>query len=83
VNNIISHAQASQVEIHAQLERGRLTLQVTDDGIGRTPEGWSQGLGLGGVRKRVKLLGGQVQWRERDGCGIQCDVQVMLGDASP
>lgn len=82
VNNIISHARASQVEIHAQLEHGCLTLQVADDGVGRSPADWSHGLGLGGVRKRVKLLGGQVQWRERDGCGIRCEVQVPFGDAS-
>jgi len=83
VNNIISHAQAGQVEIHAQLERGHLTLQVADDGRGRSPETWTHGLGLGGVRKRVKLLGGQVRWREREGCGIQCEVHVPFGNASP
>jgi signal transduction histidine kinase len=83
VNNIISHAKASQVEIHAQLERGRLTLHIADDGIGRLPEEWSHGLGLGGVRKRVKLLGGQVHWRERHGRGIQCEVQVPFGETRP
>jgi len=82
-NNIISHAMASQVEIHAQLERGQLTLQIADDGIGRSPEDWSHGLGLGGVRKRVKLLGGQVHWRERHGGGIQCEVQVPFGETRP
>ena len=83
VNNIISHAKASQVEIHGQLDRGLLTLQVADDGVGRSPENWSHGLGLGGVRKRVKLLGGQVQWTDRDGRGIQCKVQVRFGDDNP
>ena len=82
VNNIITHAQASQVEIQARLERGQLSLQVVDDGIGRSPERWSHGLGLGGVRKRVKLLGGQVQWRERSGCGIRCEVQVPFNEAA-
>ena len=82
VNNIISHAKASRVEIQAQLEGGRLTLHVADDGIGRMPEDWSHGLGLGGVRKRVKLLAGQVRWCQREDCGIRCEVQVPLGDAS-
>lgn len=82
VNNIITHAQASQVEIQARLEHGQLSLQVVDDGIGRSPEGWSHGLGLGGVRKRVKLLGGQVQWRERSGCGIRCEVRVPFNEAA-
>ena len=34
------------------------------------------GLGLGGVRKRVKLLGGEVSWRENRPRGIVCDVNV-------
>ena len=78
VNNIITHAQATQVEIHAHFDRGRLTLTVSDDGRGREPQAWSHGLGLGGVRKRVKLLGGQVQWVEREQRGIRCEVTVGL-----
>lgn len=78
VNNIIAHAQATRVEIAGQYDRGRLMLTVTDDGIGRHPEKWSHGLGLGGVRKRVKLLGGDVRWRERPNRGIVCEVRVPL-----
>lgn len=78
VNNIIVHAHATQVLISAGFDRGRLTLQISDDGIGRAPETWSHGLGLGGVRKRVRLLGGQVTWAEQAGRGIRCDVSVPL-----
>ncbi len=78
VNNIISHAQATQVEISAQLDQGWLQLTVTDDGVGRQPGQWSHGLGLGGVRKRVRLLGGQVQWSEHQPRGIRCDMRVPL-----
>jgi signal transduction histidine kinase len=82
VNNIIAHAQASQVEIHLQLERGRLLLTVSDDGVGRTPETWAHGLGLGGVRKRVKLLGGKVAWTARPARGIRCEVTAPLTTAA-
>jgi signal transduction histidine kinase len=78
VNNIIAHAQATKVEIAGVYDRGRLVLTVTDDGIGRHPEAWSHGLGLGGVRKRVKLLGGEVRWREGGSRGIVCEVRVPL-----
>ena len=82
VNNIITHAQASQVEISVHLDRGRLALVVSDDGIGQHPAQWAHGLGLGGVRKRVKLLGGQVQWDVRTPRGIRCSVQAPLGPAA-
>jgi signal transduction histidine kinase len=49
---------------------------VIDDGLGRRPESWAHGLGLGGVRKRVKQLGGHVEWREHGERGIECRVSV-------
>ena len=76
VNNTISHAKANRVRISLKLEEDRLELVVTDNGVGRAPETWSHGLGLGGVRKRVKQLGGTVAWREVDPVGIECRVEV-------
>jgi signal transduction histidine kinase len=78
VSNSISHSQATQVDIEIALERDTLTLGVSDDGVGRNPQGWSHGLGLGGVRKRVKLLGGEVEWRENQPRGIVCSVRVPM-----
>jgi signal transduction histidine kinase len=57
---------------------GTLRLRVADDGIGRAPVDWSHGLGLGGVRKRVKQLGGTVHWREAQPQGIVCEVLLRL-----
>jgi signal transduction histidine kinase len=44
--------------------------------VGRNPQAWSHGLGLGGVRKRVKQLGGEVDWRENLERGITCHVRL-------
>lgn len=76
VSNAIYHAQASQVDVAFSLIGTQLTLSVADDGNGRDPQSWSHGLGLGGVRKRVKLLGGEVRWRENTPRGIVCEVGV-------
>ncbi len=76
VSNTISHAQATRVEIDFHLDIDRLDLTVTDDGRGRNPRAWSHGLGLGGVRKRVKQLGGAVEWREMTPNGISCRVII-------
>ncbi|MDP1533782.1 MAG: ATP-binding protein, partial [Rubrivivax sp.] len=76
VSNIIVHASATRVDIVLRLQQRRLRLSITDDGRGRQPAAWSNGLGLGGVRKRVKLLGGEVRWRENLPRGIVCEVEV-------
>jgi signal transduction histidine kinase len=76
VSNTLHHAQAGRVSVALKLQQHRLTLSVTDDGVGRAPETWAHGLGLGGVRKRIKLLGGEVRWRENTPRGIVCEVSV-------
>jgi signal transduction histidine kinase len=83
INNVIVHAHATRASVSAHYERGRFTLLVGDDGAGRRPETWAHGLGLGGIRKRVKLLGGEVHWRENGSRGISCEIRVPdLGDRS-
>jgi signal transduction histidine kinase len=76
VNNILVHSGATRVEVDLRLHERVLTLQVADDGGGRAPEAWSHGLGLGGIRKRVKLLGGQARWEERPQGGIVCRISL-------
>ena len=76
VSNTIYHSHAQVVEVSLQLQAGAFEMRVSDDGDGRAPETWSHGLGLGGIRKRVKLLGGQVAWHENAGRGVHCSVHI-------
>jgi signal transduction histidine kinase len=84
VSNAIVHAQPTRVDIDATLDDGVLMLSVVDNGLGRKPEAWAHGLGLGGVRKRVRQLGGSVQWRENGLQGIACSMTITgLESRSP
>ena len=76
VSNALYHGHATRVDVSFSLEGRVLMLQVADDGNGRNPQAWSHGLGLGGVRKRVKVLGGEVAWAENGERGIACTVRV-------
>ena len=76
VSNSLYHGRASRIDVRLAIEGRRLLLSVADDGLGRDPRQWSHGLGLGGVRKRVKSFGGHVAWRENDPRGIVCEVKV-------
>ena len=76
VSNVIAHAQASTVWIRLQLDERHLMLSVEDDGIGGAPGQWPHGLGLGGVRKRVKQMNGDVQWTVGRHGGIRCEIHV-------
>ena len=76
VSNSLYHGNATRIDVSLQFEGECLRLSVADDGRGRAPQAWAHGLGLGGVRKRVKLLGGQVAWRENEPRGIVCEVRA-------
>ena len=76
ISNAISHAQATRVDVALDFADDRLDLRVGDNGVGRNPRAWAHGLGLGGVRKRVKQLGGEVEWIELAPCGIACKVRI-------
>jgi signal transduction histidine kinase len=76
VSNAIAHARATRLDIEFSLANDLLDLSVVDNGVGTNPRAWSHGLGLGGVRKRVKQLGGEVEWREVMPHGIGCRVII-------
>jgi signal transduction histidine kinase len=76
VSNSLFHGHASRVNVELSLQGPQLRLSVADNGSGKAPQDWAHGLGLGGVRKRVKALGGVVRWAENPPAGILCEVQV-------
>ena len=66
-NNILKHADASQVEISLQKTDSAILLHVQDDGRGfnaksyRGAEGKMKSFGLSGMDERVRLLGGSIE----------------------
>ncbi len=79
LTNISRHAAASSVEVAMRLDRGRLVLEISDDGIGMpeiAPRGSS--LGILGMRERAFRLGGDCTVRRRQPRGTQVTVTVPL-----
>jgi two-component system, NarL family, sensor histidine kinase DegS len=57
LHNIEHHAHASRVVVHLAIDRGRLCLEVFDDGCGFDPAHARQGsLGLAGMQERASLI---------------------------
>lgn len=64
LNNVIKHAQASQVWVELSMDDEHVILTVQDNGIGFTADGpakpASNGIGLAGLRERITIAGGTV-----------------------
>ena len=60
VNNVVSHANCTAVQISFVISDGALELSVHDNGEGFEPECASEGNGLANMRLRAKKLGGEL-----------------------
>lgn len=61
LDNIVRHAQATEVTISVRVARRKLTLRVADNGVGLRATGPpAPGFGLMGMRERVRNAGGMV-----------------------
>lgn len=80
LNNVARHARASQVIVRVDISENKITLNISDNGIGfelpgkyRELEGR---LGLAGMQERVKLLCGSLEINSELGKGTTVFVNV-------
>jgi signal transduction histidine kinase len=80
LNNILKHAQASQVTLNLVLNQTKVTLEIIDDGIGFDPEMAHKqgGMGLEGMQARAEQLGGNFWMQSAADEGTRVKVEVPL-----
>jgi two-component system, NarL family, sensor histidine kinase UhpB len=82
LSNAARHSGATRVEVGLRRRRdGGVELSVADDGRGFAFEESERGLGLGGMRERALLIGGELTIESRPGAGTTVRLTVP-GDAT-
>ncbi|OPZ80735.1 MAG: Oxygen sensor histidine kinase NreB [bacterium ADurb.Bin429] len=79
--NIVKHARADQVTIHAEARDGMVAITVTDDGVGFDPaitEDQRSGYGLFSIRERLRHFGGTLTITSRPGAGTRVELLAPL-----
>ena len=75
LTNVRKHARATRAWVRLRYQPGELTVTVADDGVGLGAAPGVAGarprLGLGGMRERVALLGGELELGARPGGGTR------------
>jgi signal transduction histidine kinase len=59
LTNVAKHARASSVVVRVEVVAGMVELEVTDDGVGLPDVLRPNGMGIGNIRERAVLLGGE------------------------
>ena len=88
MTNVARHADAEHVLIQISLVNGVVEVEVEDDGQGFDPAsvrptaGDLRGLGLLGIRERVELFDGTVEFDSSPGNGTRVYIRVPLPEGS-
>jgi signal transduction histidine kinase len=74
--NVVKYASASRVAVSVSARRGRLVVEVGDDGVGGAVIGG--GTGLRGLADRVEALGGTLRLESPPGGGTRVTAELPL-----
>jgi signal transduction histidine kinase len=82
INNVLKHAQASQVEIQIDVESDCLSVLISDNGRGFTPHDCKadlrNGNGLMNMKERLESMGGSFECVSTPGSGTRVKLTVKL-----
>ena len=81
VNNALKHANAKQIEVQLFTEKGRVSLQVIDNGVGFNPNmasGQTAGKGLKNINDRITAFNGHLEIISEPGKGTECTLEFLI-----
>lgn len=83
LNNSLRHAHATRIEVALRQLTGRVTLEVSDNGVGfDLGAAWGRGgMGLTGMRDRAERIGAAFHVASQPGQGAQVTVSAPLAPA--
>lgn len=83
LTNATRHAAATRIDVVMELTDAAIALTVRDDGRGMsTPSERSEGMGIVGMRERVRALGGELHIESASGRGTEVRCRLPLRSGS-
>lgn len=79
VNNVIKHANATQLFITLYNEANGIDVMIEDDGKGFDRKHIkSDGIGLQNIESRIKYLNGEIEWDTSEGNGTVISIHIPI-----
>jgi len=83
IGNAIRHSGGDRIRVRLRRSPERVELTVSDDGRGFSFAEANTGLGLGGMRERALLVGGELETESRPGNGTTVRLTVPVHRGTP
>ncbi|HAO49463.1 MAG TPA: hypothetical protein DCR35_09275 [Runella sp.] len=78
INNVLKHAQASEVWVSLSQSDHQLSLTVSDNGVGISDESKSEGIGMKNVHSRLEILSGSLAIESGPNQGTKVTVAIPI-----
>lgn len=78
VNNIVKHANATATNISVKITNAYLQIVITDNGTGFDIEKAHTGFGLKGIKERLHILNGTIQFTLLQPTGVNIAIQIPV-----
>jgi signal transduction histidine kinase len=79
LNNIVKHAQATQIRLHLKLIQGKVNLEIEDNGIGfEVSKEYPRHLGIRSMQERAQALDGTIEIHSISGQGTTLRSQIPM-----
>lgn len=84
VNNVIKHAQASELDISIHQEEDAIDVMIEDNGRGfdKNKRAADAGIGLQNIQSRIDYLRGTVEWNTAPGKGTVVAIYIPLNNTA-
>jgi signal transduction histidine kinase len=82
LTNVVKHAGPTRVDVRVECGDRELLIEVCNQGTGRRPQRLGGGAGLIGMRERVTVFGGSLEYGEHDG-GFRVAARLPLTQTVP
>ena len=80
LNNIIKHAKASDVKLELKRSNDRISLKITDNGVGFRVDQQRKGIGIYNIISRTELYNGEVDIVSSPGKGCSIGISFPITD---
>jgi two-component system sensor histidine kinase UhpB len=81
LSNAAQHSEAERITVRLDRDAEGIELSVADDGRGFTFDQAARGLGIGGMRERALLVGGDLGVTSRPDEGTRVSLKLPIRDS--